>query len=196
MTLRLILITALASVSTVAFAQTVESQSKRTHRWMLYGGIGPNVYLNNLEVAADKVKPLNYSFVARLMWEPEYFVRLGFETGYNQLYTLSGSHPATGNVSIVNSIVPLQGVISMRFSERFYGNFNLGFGILYNNVTTQNLGDFDDSVLSLGDFAVTAGYRRDMSGRFTLGAELRGTYSGKLQDRNIALVFMAGYRLW
>ena len=181
--------------ATMAAAQSTDGQQKQ-HRWVVYGGIGPNIYFNNLEIAADRVKPLNYSFVARLMWEPEYFLRLGVETGYNQLYTMSGSHPVTGDVRIVNSIVPLQGVISMRFSEHFYGNFNLGFGILYNNVSTTNLGNFDASVMSLGDFAAAVGYRRDMSERFTLGAELRGYYSGKLQDRNLALVFMAGYRLW
>lgn len=196
MPLRILLIAALASMATLACGQSEGAQTKRQHRWVVYGGIGPNVYLNNLEIASDKIKALNYTFIARLMWEPEYFLRLGVETGYNQLYTMSGSHPATGKVSIVNSIVPFQGVISMRFSEHFYTNFNLGFGLLFNNVTTQNLGNFDDSVMSLGDFAIAIGYRKDMSERFTLGAELRGTYSGKLQDRNIALVFMAGYRLW
>jgi len=182
--------------SILATAQTQEGTSPRKHRWVIYGGIGPNIYLNNLQVSADEVKPLNYTFVARLMWEPEYFLRLGVETGYNQLYTMSGSHPATGSVSIVNAIVPFQGVISMKFLEHFYGNFNLGFGLLLNNASTENLGNFDDSVISLGDFAAAIGYRRDMGERFTLGAELRGTYSGKLQDRNVAFVFMGGYRLW
>lgn len=184
------------SLATLASAQSAETPAVKQHRWAVYGGIGPNVYLNNLEIAADKVKPLNYSFVARLMWQPEYFLSVGIETGYNQLYTLSGSHPATGDVKIVNSIVPLQGVISMKFSERFYGNFNLGFGFLFNNVSTDKLGNFDASVMSLGDFAAAIGYRKDVTDRITIGGELRGYYSGKLQDRNIALVFMAGYRLW
>lgn len=168
----------------------------RTHRWVVYGGLGPNIYFNNLEIARDKVKPVNYTFVARLMWEPEYFIRIGIETGYNQLYRMSGNNPATGEVSIVNSIVPIQGVISMKFSEHIYGNFNLGFGILYNNVSTDKLGNFDASVTSLGDFAAAIGYRKDAGERFTIGGELRGYYSGKLQDTNLALVFMAGYRIW
>ncbi len=196
MTVRTLLISFFICLSTMAFAQAPETTATPKHRWMLYGGIGPNVYFNNLEVADDKVKPVNYTFVARLMWEPEYLLRIGIETGYNQLYTISGSNPATGDVSIVNAVIPIQGVISMKFLDHFYGNFNLGFGLLLNNVTTQNQGNFDDSVMSLGDFAAAIGYRKDMSERFTLGAELRGTYSGKLQDKNIALCFMAGYRLW
>lgn len=188
------IVVALCSLGTTALAQT--DASPKPHRWVVYGGIGPNLYFNNLEIAADKVKPLNYSFVARLMWEPEYFMRIGIETGYNQLYRMSGSNSATGNVSIVNSVVPIQGVVSMKFSEHIYANFNLGFGILYNNVSTDKLGDFDASVMSLGDFAMAIGYRKDISDRFTVGGELRGYYSGKLQDRNIALVILAGYRIW
>ncbi len=192
---RLLLTLLVLLVANVATAQSTGTERKG-HRWVLYAGLGPNLYFNNLEIAADKVKPLNYSFVARLMWEPEYFLALGVETGYNRLYTMSGSHSATGNVQIVNSIIPLQGVISMKFSDHFYGNFNLGFGMLQNKVSTDQLGDFDASVMSLGDFAAAIGYRMDLSERFTLGCELRGYYSGKLQDRNIALVVLAGYRLW
>lgn len=196
MTIRTLLLAPFVCFVTLAIAQAPEAAATPKHRWVLYGGIGPNVYLNNLEVAADRIKPVNYTFVARLMWEPEYFLRIGFETGYNQLYTLSGSNPTTGDVSIVNAVIPIQGVISMKFMQNFYGSFNLGFGLLLNNVHTQNQGSFDDQVMSLSDFAAAVGYRKDISERFTLGAELRGTYSGKLQDRNIALCFMAGYRLW
>lgn len=188
-------ITALFCYSTDGSGQSPDTQ-KKAHRWSVYGGIGPNFYLNNLEIAADRVKPVNYSFVARLMWEPEYFLSLGLETGYNQLYTMSGSHPTTGDVRIVNAVVPLQGVVSMRFTEHLYGNFNLGFGILLNNVSTGLLGDFDASVMSLGDFTAALGYRKNLTDRFTLGGEIRGYYSGKLQDRNIALVFVAGYKIW
>ncbi len=182
--------------STGVFAQTEASAEPKKHRWIVYAGIGPNMYFNNLEIAADKVKPLNYSFVARLMWEPEYFLRLGVETGYNQLYTISGSNPTTGNVRIVNAAIPFQAVVSMKFLKNYYWNFNLGFGFLLNNVSTDNVGNFDASVMSLGDFAATVGYRKDISERFTLGAELKGYYSGKLEDKNLALLFMAGYRLW
>lgn len=169
---------------------------KKQHRWVVYGGIGPNVYLNNLQVAADKVKPVNYSFVARLMWEPEYFLSLGFETGYNQLYRMSGTHPTTGDVSIVNASIPIQFVVSMKFLKGFYWNFGMGQAFLMNNVSTQNLGNFDASVVSLGDFTTAVGYRKDISERFTLGVEFKGYYSGKLEDKNLALVCMAGYRLW
>lgn len=177
-------------------AQTIDAAPVKKHRWTVYGGIGPNYYMNNLELAKNRVTELNYSFVARLMWEPEYFLSLGFETGYNRLYSLSGDLPGAGHISIVNVAIPIQVVISMKFLKNYYCNFNMGQAILLNNVSTENAGNFDASVVSLGDFAATIGYRRDISERFMLGTELKGYYSAKLDDRNLALLFMAGYRLW
>lgn len=177
-------------------AQTDEVAPIQNHRWAVYGGIGPNYYINNLQQAADRVTELNYSFVARIMWEPEYFLSLGFETGYNRLYSLSGSGPILGKISIVNVAIPIQAVVSMKFLKNYYVSFNVGQAILLNNVSTENAGDFDASVLSFGDFAATIGYKRDISQRFTLGAEVKGYHSGKLQDNNVSLLFMAGYRLW
>ena len=177
-------------------AQTDESASIKKHRWAVYGGIGPNYYFNNLEQAKARVTELNYSFVARLMWEPEYFLSIGFETGYNRLYSLSGTGPIVGDVSIVNVAIPIQLVVSMKFSRNIYGSFNVGQAILLNKVSTQNKGDFNASVLSLGDFAATVGYRKSISERFTMGTELKFYYSGKLDDKNVAFLVMAGYRLW
>lgn len=169
---------------------------EKTHRWTLYGGIGPNYYFNNLEVAKNFVNEVNYSFVARLMWEPDYRLSLGFETGYNRLYSINTTGPVVGDVVINNAVIPIQLVVSMRFWDDFYGSFNVGQGILLNRVTASNIGNFDANVVSLGDFALTFGYRRDITNRWRIGAELKGYYSSKLDDKNLSLVFMGGYRLW
>jgi hypothetical protein len=70
----------------------------------------------------------------------------------------------------------------------------MGQSILINKVTTNASGNFDASTLSLGDFGLTVGYRRSMSERIYLATELKGYYASKLDDKNIALVFLAGYR--
>jgi hypothetical protein len=180
-----------------AEAQTSDSSPVKEHRWTVYAGVGPNYYFNNLQIGSKLVNEVNFNFVTRIMWEPEYFLSLGFETGYNRLYSLSGgSGTVIGESSIVNVAIPLQVVVSMKFFNNYYCNFNLGQAILLNKVTTANVGDFNATVLSLGDFGATIGYRKDINERFRLGAELKGYYSSKLDDKNISLVFMAGYRLW
>jgi hypothetical protein len=70
-------------VSTIGFncvAQTTDSASvKKNHRFTLYAGVGPNFYFNNLVLAKDDVNELSYSFVGRIMWEPEHNLSLGIE---------------------------------------------------------------------------------------------------------------------
>jgi hypothetical protein len=178
---------------------TAQEQKKeapdKKHRFTLYAGLGPNYYLNNLVLAKAHVNEFNYSFVTRFMWEPEHFLSLGFETGYNRLYTVSTTDENTGTpVYIVNAAIPLHGVVTMKFSEHFYGSFNMGQAILLNKTTTGTNSQINATGFSPADFGLTAGYKKILSRRIMLGAELKALYSSKLEDRNIGLIIMAGYR--
>jgi hypothetical protein len=173
----------------------IAQQPVKPSKFTLYAGLGPNYYLNNLVVAKDQVNELNYTFVARFMWEPEYFLSVGFETGYNKLYTMKAGVGTANEIQIVNTAVPLQGVVTMKFFQHFYGSFTMGQSILLNKVTSPTKGEESASTFSMSDFSAAIGYRKAISPKWFLGSELKGYYSGKLQDRNIGLVFMAGYRL-
>jgi hypothetical protein len=181
-------------IAVTAQEQKSEDPDKK-HRFTLYAGLGPNYYLNNLVLARGYVNELNYSFVTRFMWEPEHFLSLGFETGYNRLYTVTTTDENTGSpVRIVNAAIPLHGVVTMKFSEHFYGSFNMGQAILINKTTTDTNGQINATGFSPADFGLTAGYKKILSRRIMLGAELKGIYSFKLEDRTIGLILMAGYR--
>jgi hypothetical protein len=184
-------------VSTIAFkcvAQTTDAASvKKNYPFTLYAGVGPNYYFNNLVLAKDYVNELNYSFVARIMWEPEHNLSLGIESGYNRLYSVKVKS-GDSSVNIVNAAIPIQIVVTMKFFENFYGSFLLGQSILKNRVATTNIGDANATTISLGDFGAAIGYKRLVSNRFYLGAEIKAYYSSRLQDKNISLVFMSGFR--
>ncbi len=186
-----ILLAALACTAGNAVAQQAAKPSKFT----LYAGLGPNYYFNNLGLAKEQVNEFNYAFVARFMWEPEYFLSIGFETGYNKLYTVKAGMGTPNEIHIVNAAVPLQGVVSMKFFQHFYGSFTMGQSILLNKVSSPGKGEENASTFSMSDFGAAIGYRKAAGRKWYLGSELKGYYSGKLQDRNIGLVFMAGYRL-
>ena len=176
-------------------AQTKDITTAKTHHFTFYAGVGPNYYFNNLVIAKNKVNEFNYSFIGRIMWEPKHNLSLGIESGYNQLYTFNADLPSPrGNVHIVNVAIPIRIVISMKFFHHFYANFNMGQSILLNKVSSSNYGTFDASSISLGDFGLDFGYKRLISDRIYLGSEIKGFYSSKLEDKNIALVFFAGFR--
>ena len=176
-----------------ATAQDKNVLAKKDRRHTVYGGIGPSYYFNNLVVGKEGVNELGYSFVARWMWEPEYFLSLGVETGYFRLYSADYNNGAN-NAHITNSLVPIQLIVSMKFLKNYYCNFSMGQSILINKVTASASGNFDASTVSLGDFGLTTGYRRALNDRIYLGGELKGYYASKLDDKNIALVFLVGYR--
>ena len=143
-----------------ATAQNESVPAKKDRHFTFYGGIGPSYYFNNLVVGKQGVHELSYSVVGRFMWEPEHFLSLGFETGYFKFYT---ADYATGNntAHITNAAIPIQLVISMKFSNKFYGNWAMGQSVTLNKVTTTPAveGDHDASTWSLADFSATAGYR-------------------------------------
>src|SRR5215217_6473185 len=140
-------------VSTFTFkcvAQTSDSSSvKKNHRFTFYAGVGPNFYFNNLILAKDDVNELSYSFVGRIMWEPEYNLSLGIETGYNRLYSVKVAS-GDSSVHIVNAAIPIEIIVTMKFFENFYASFLLGQSILKNKVRTTNLENVDATTISLG----------------------------------------------
>jgi hypothetical protein len=188
---KLIIVVLVCFFSTIVSAQEEINTAVKTHKFTLYAGLGPNYYFNNLVPAKEYVKELNYSFAARFMWEPEHLLSLGIESGYNKLYTVDFKEQSDARIS--NAAIPILIVVSMKFLKTFYFNFGTGQSILLNKVSDSKIGDINSSVLSLGDFAGAFGYRKQVKEHLSLGAESKFYYSSKLNDKNIALLFMVGY---
>ncbi len=186
--LRFVFVFLVCILSIDGIAQSTSSAKKLRH-WVFYGGVGPNIYFNNLVLAKDQVNVLNYSCVGRIMWEPEHRLSIGFETGYNRQYTIHNS-----DAHIINSAVPLQVVVSMRFLKTFYGNFSYGRSILFNKVSSTTYGNLDASSVSLADVTLTVGYKHKLNDRISIGAETKYYYASKANDQNLALVFMCAYQ--
>lgn len=176
---------------TVTLAYAQDGTPEKRHRNSVYLGVGPNYYFNNLVALKNEVNELNYSFVARYMWEPEHLLSIGFETGYYRLYNIKLN--GANHTSIRNSAIPFQLVLGMRFLKTFYGNFAIGRSLLVNDITTDADGNYDASVLSLADFSTTVGYKKRLNDRISLSSELKWYYASKASDMNLALAFVVGY---
>jgi Outer membrane protein beta-barrel domain len=170
-----------------AQAQTAVAPQEKRHRWSVYAGVGPNHYFNNLVKLKSQINEFNYSFVSRVMWEPEHLLSIGFETGYYRLYSMKGP-----NITIKNSAVPIQLVVGMKFLKSFYFNFSIGRSILINDIS-GTADDYDATAISLADFGGTLGYKRKLNKRISLGVETKYYFSSKAEDSNLALAFVAGY---
>ena len=181
-------------IASPLLAQHSDSTKAIRRPFALYIGFGPNLYFNNLEIAKDHVNLLNYSFVGRIMWEPEYFLSLGIESGYYRLYTVSVSSATEGSAHIVNNAIPIQVIISMKFLKNYYVNFSMGQTMLLNHSTSSNGADLHAKTWSFADLGAAAGYKFFYKNRFSMGLEAKFFYSTRLDDKNLALVYVAGYR--
>jgi hypothetical protein len=195
-------------VSTCLIASQCVAQNELTpgedhyHKFALYGGIGPSFFFNNVITFKNQVSPWGYTFSLRGMWEPEHsFLALGFETGYNRIYSASGTivDSMSGqqtNAHVTNSNIPLLFVVSMKFSKNIYANWSMGQSISFNKVSSPGFDtNHDASTWSLADFSATLGYRFYQKGRISYAAELKGYYSSSYSNGTIGILFSAGYRL-
>ncbi len=183
-------------------AQNGEGETGPYRKFAVYGGVGPSYFFNNLLIFKNQVNSLGYAFSARVMWEPQHsFLSLGIETGYFRLYTASGtiSDSISGqqsNVHVSNSSIPIQFVVSMKFSKQFYANWAMGQSITFNEVSASGITtNHNATTWSLADFTATIGYRFIQKSRISYAAELKGFYSSSYANSTIAAVFIVGYRL-
>jgi hypothetical protein len=169
-------------------AQNQPVAEKPNRGFVVYAGAGPCIFFNNLVIAKDHVNEFNYAFAGRVMWEPEHLLSLGIESGYYCRYTVDFGSESDVNIS--NYGIPIHIVVGMKFLKRFYFNFASGQTILLNKVTNTQDSDVNSSVLSLGDLSGSLGYKFKIKDRLSMAAETKFYYSSKLNDKNLAFLFM------
>jgi len=186
-----ILLISLLLTTSPRHASAQATRDNKQHRFSVYLGAGPNFYFNNLIFLKTRVNEFNYSFSGKIMWEPEHRLSIGLETGYFRLYGIDLSGPK--NSKVRNSAIPIQLVVTMRVLKSFYGSFSIGRAFLINDVTTDAYGNFDATTFSLADFSATAGYRKKLNDRYSIGIDAKYYYSSKAEDSNVAVLGMIGY---
>jgi hypothetical protein len=193
---KLIIAASAILITCQTMAQTDQVVPPKYRKFAVYAGIGPSYFFNNVVTFKNAVNSFNYSFSARFMWEPRHsFLSLGFETGYYRLYTANGSRQSL-EAHITNTAIPLQLVLSMKYSKHLYSDLSLGQSLLYNKVETTGYdGNFNAHSASLSDFAVTVGYRFISKPRISYAAETKFFYSSQNEDATIALLFIVGFKL-
>jgi hypothetical protein len=195
------LIIVISTCFIVGHATAQSEQSEKYRKFAVYAGVGPSFFFNNLQLFSENVKPWQYAFSARFMWEPEHsFLSLGIETGYFKLYsvsdTISNAQGQVSNAHVTNASVPIMFVVSMKFSKKVYANWGMGQSVTFNKVSASGVNtNHDATTWSLSDFTATVGYRFVQKPRLSYAAEFKGYYSSGYQNATIALLFIVGFRL-
>lgn len=155
-------------------------------------GIAPNYYVNNIVTFGQYVKPLNYSFMSRVMWHSKYKISLGLGVGIHKLYQVEGFSSNTSD--FINLLaIPVQFTIGMKWSDRCYNTIAFGPSWLINNASLN--GTREHSVtLSTSDIQASVGYHLVLKKHFSLSTEFSYFISTKNEDMNFSIPIIASFK--
>jgi hypothetical protein len=181
-------------ISLTIQAQSNDSIPKVKSRYSIAIGTGWSHYFSNM----DLVSPENVSkdFIGtsfRFMWEPEYRLSLGLETGFYRIFKIDSVLTEEYTMQSRMNMMPLLLVVRMRIVDNFYLSVAPGLAVQYTKIT--GIGDEVTSTqYSFANFESCASYLYPISKHLFAGAEARVMYIGKTNDYLMSLNVVFGIR--
>lgn len=156
-------------------------------------GLGYSRYFTTMDYSDLNKNGL--SGTVRVMWNPEYLLSIGLESGYQYLYSIDVSNYDTefGTTDFSASMytVPVFIVFAMRLSPNIRLTAGTGMYLLFNS---GNL--FEDPLesnqISIGGHGGVS-YTYPISNSISIGGELLYSYFSKIQDQTVAVQFLFIY---
>ena len=185
---KLIIIVLLSFFFTPISGQSVKKtmiKRNRNYSFVLYAGSGPSNYVANINTQPiglqTNLKKSGLYETIRVMWHPNYRLRVGIETGYTNFYSytlLNGN--STGKVKL--TAIPLLVVFSIKIIKRF--NLFAGFGSYFLTTYLNYNGNIKSHAQSLGsNFAIN--YVQPINKK--LGLAFEGKLVNAFQTRDAML---------
>ena len=115
------------------------------------------------------------------MWEPEYFLSLGLETGFYRVYKVKKTLSPEYTMDSREYVMPMMLVVRMRIIDHFYLSVAPGLAIQFSKISGIG-SNVNTHQLSLANFEACASYLYPISRRFELGGEARLLYIGVTND--------------
>ena len=158
-------------------------------------GLGYSRYFTTMDFS--DLNKNGFSGTLRVMWNPEYLLSIGLETGYQYLYSIDISDYNTefGTTDFSASMysIPIFVVFAMKVVPNVKLTAGSGMYLLYN---AGNLfGDpLKSSQISIGAHGGIS-YTYPISKSISIGGELLYSYFSKIQDQTLAVQFLFVYDL-
>jgi len=158
-------------------------------------GLGYSRYITTLDY--DDLNKNGFSGTFRIMWNPEYLLSIGLETGYQYLYSIEMTNTetefGTSDFSASMVSVPIFLAIAMRVLPNLKIIAGSGMYLLYNDGSA--FGDaLESNQISIGAHGGIA-YTYPLNNLISIGGELQYSYYSKIQDQNVSLQFVFIYQL-
>lgn len=161
----------------------------------LTGAFGYGYFINDFTtVPSEKISNHLPAFIARVMWEPEHFLKLGIESGYYWLYEVHDLPSFIGNDKLRSSttLLPFFLNVTMRIYGNLYATIVSGYTIMYYNVESEE-GKSIGSDLSLSNYALGLSYIFSENKKWKFGAEFRYMRLNLTEDNYLNLNVFATF---
>jgi hypothetical protein len=176
------------------------AQGTENYRYLkLYISGGYGHFFNNFtNVTNDEVVINKPAFSAKLVWQPEYRLRVGIESGYYGMYSTSRieTNGATERLSAEMDLVPVFMTFSMNVSKHFDLNFGSGWAaMLYRvGIKKNSKNAVTGGTFSMSNYTAGITYFIPVGSRLELSAEGRYMYLGKTDDYYVAFGVGVAYK--
>lgn len=171
------------------YAQTLKKNGKpkkiRNYALVLYAGGGVATYTSaiinqGLQVSNKRTYP---DATIRVMWHPNYRLKLGLETGYTNFYSYTIKNGnTTGKVTL--SAVPILVVWSIPIIKRV--NLFAGFGSYYLTTHLNYLGKVRSGNFSLGS-NIALNYVQPITKKIGIATEFKWVNAFQTKDNQVGV---------
>lgn len=193
---RWILLLVILSSHTCLFGQ--EREVYRSLKVELGGGYG-NYFNTFTNVSDQEVVNHRPSFCGKLLWQPEYRLRMGIESGYYMIYsttrieTTNGSRKLTTNLSVV----PIFLSLSMKVINHVELNFATGWAdLIYTiNINKSKTDKVVGHTYSMSNYAAGISFTVPLGKKIDIGTAFKYMYLGKTEDSHVSGLITLSYKM-
>jgi hypothetical protein len=157
-------------------------------------GNGVSHYINTLSINPNRtaLRQNFYCYSFRCMWEPEYRLSLGIETGYYKAYEVQRiDNNQVSSASL--AVVPILFRVQMRFFKRLYAS--AATGVSFHQASINLLGNQSDSeTMGFSNLQFSVGYIYPVTKQFGLGLETKFLSENKTEDMVLSVEVVARYQ--
>jgi hypothetical protein len=157
-------------------------------------GNGISHYINTLNTNPNRtaLRQNFYCYSFRLMWEPEYRLSLGIETGYYKAYEVERiDNNRVSSASL--AVVPILFRVQMRFFKRFYASASTG--VSFHQASIDLLGNQSKSeTMGFSNLQFSVGYIYPITKQFGMGLETKFLSENKTEDMILMAEVVARYQ--
>ena len=166
----------LFSVTVTAVAE----KNEKPYQLNAFAGIGYNRFISGLE--EDGLNKNGFNATFRIMWSPEYLLRVGLESGYIKLFSVNIKHLDTdfGRTYLKTSMsaVPLFILWSMDLGKKVDINIGTGGFLLYSSV--DSFGNKVTSTEFSSGYIISLTYLTNLYRDLDVGVEIKWDYINKI----------------